>query len=149
VSNTDYRTRALSEYGEECHVCGVSECIEVHHLDGDRSNNDIENLVPLCETHHQAVHNGESEVSELAEQLPDETREVKTKVSVSLDGETYQYLDQWAKQHNTSFSGAVREHVDRAREDDVERDPSLLEQRVDLLEDEVEFLRTVVRSAVD
>lgn len=149
MSEGGYRARALSEHGEKCQVCGASDEIEVHHVDGDRSNNDLENLVPLCENHHQAVHNGEAEVADLVEQLPEKSRESKTKVSISLDDEMYQYLDRWAEQHNTSFSAAVREHIDRGREDNETRDTSLLEQRLELLEDEVEFLRTVVRSAAE
>lgn len=49
-----YRERALEHYGEECTVCGygVRAVLEVHHRDGDRSHNEIENLDVLCPTHH-------------------------------------------------------------------------------------------------
>lgn len=40
-------------------MCGWSEhleVLEVHHIDGDRSNGDIDNLVVLCPNHHAVVH---------------------------------------------------------------------------------------------
>lgn len=45
----------------ECRRCGYDEfesVVEIHHLDHDRNNNSIENLVPLCCNCHQAYHRG-------------------------------------------------------------------------------------------
>lgn len=55
-----YRTRALEFYGEACTICGYSIVIvlEVHHRDGDRSNNVIENLDVLCPNHHKEFETG-------------------------------------------------------------------------------------------
>lgn len=64
-----YRDRALSHYGEECDVCGETENIVVHHRDGDRSNNDLPNLLPLCESCHGKVHGRSDEVPELVRDL--------------------------------------------------------------------------------
>lgn len=52
-----YREKALSHYGERCVVCGSERRIEVHHMDRDRSNNNLDNLVPLCSEHHHELHN--------------------------------------------------------------------------------------------
>lgn len=30
--------------------------VDVHHLDGNHHNNDVNNLVPLCPNHHMAIH---------------------------------------------------------------------------------------------
>jgi hypothetical protein len=35
---------------------GEDKIVEVHHLDGDRNNNNVLNLVPLCPTHHKYWH---------------------------------------------------------------------------------------------
>jgi hypothetical protein len=53
-----YRIKALAHYGKSCsnHECpfrsfGVTvreELLDVHHIDGDRQNNDIDNLQVLC-----------------------------------------------------------------------------------------------------
>jgi hypothetical protein len=50
-----YRDRALKHYGANCTVCGYSieAVLEVHHRDGNRGHNNIENLDVLCPTHHE------------------------------------------------------------------------------------------------
>jgi hypothetical protein len=50
-------------------VCGAVEDIVVHHRDGDRGNNAIENLIPLCETCHGKVHGRSDDVPELVRDL--------------------------------------------------------------------------------
>src|SRR5262249_48960196 len=51
-----YRRRAFAAYGPICIVpgCGYDNrtILEVHHRDGNRQNNRIENLDVLCPTHH-------------------------------------------------------------------------------------------------
>ena len=41
-----------------CGICGESEVIDIHHIDEDRDNNDISNLVALCPNHHAYIHRG-------------------------------------------------------------------------------------------
>lgn len=53
---SSYREKALNAHGEECVNCGAEDGIEVHHLNGDREDNDIENLVPLCRHCHRRLH---------------------------------------------------------------------------------------------
>lgn len=53
---SSYRRKAIEEHGEECANCGAEEGIEVHHLNGDRADNDIENLLPLCRHCHTQLH---------------------------------------------------------------------------------------------
>jgi 5-methylcytosine-specific restriction endonuclease McrA len=50
-----YRKRALEYYGCKCSICGydIEDVLEVHHKDGNRSNNELENLDVLCPTHHK------------------------------------------------------------------------------------------------
>ena len=57
--NYSYRKRALREYNSSCSRCGYNEYIkvlQVHHVDHDRRNNDIENLEVLCPTCHTVEH---------------------------------------------------------------------------------------------
>jgi hypothetical protein len=51
-----YRTTCFEYHKYKCVCCDESLIVEVHHLDGDKQNNDPRNLVPLCPTHHQYVH---------------------------------------------------------------------------------------------
>lgn len=55
-----YRRIAREVYGNACTVCGYAiDCVlEVHHRDGDRTNNSIENLDVLCPTHHDEFEHG-------------------------------------------------------------------------------------------
>jgi len=59
-------TRVLKEEvrerdDNECQKCGSDESqsqLCVHHIDMDKHNNDIENLVTLCFSCHSKIHNG-------------------------------------------------------------------------------------------
>jgi hypothetical protein len=54
TGKSSYRRKAMTHYGPACTVCGYSvECVlQVHHRDGNRLNNAIDNLDVLCPTHH-------------------------------------------------------------------------------------------------
>lgn len=41
---------------KKCVCCDESNVVEVHHYDGNKTNNSPENLIPLCPTHHQYWH---------------------------------------------------------------------------------------------
>jgi len=53
---TDYRKLALKYHEPKCVICGFSELIEIHHIDRNRQNNEITNLIPLCCNHHRLLH---------------------------------------------------------------------------------------------
>lgn len=56
-----YRSRALDKYENKCAVCGYDEDIdvlEVHHIDSNRSNNKLDNLIVLCPTCHKKLTTG-------------------------------------------------------------------------------------------
>lgn len=48
-----YRRMLLASGAEQkCKICGQTENLHVHHLDGNRKNNKIDNLVWLCSSCH-------------------------------------------------------------------------------------------------
>jgi hypothetical protein len=51
-----YRSTCFAEHARKCVVCNESRVVEVHHMDENRENNQIDNLVPLCPTHHRYWH---------------------------------------------------------------------------------------------
>lgn len=68
-----YRRIAFKNYDWKCHICGFEEDLEytkgtkdlkfpvildVHHLDEDRTNNDVNNLIIICPTCHAKIHRG-------------------------------------------------------------------------------------------
>ncbi len=55
-SDANYRSTCFYYHDKKCVVCGELNIIDVHHLDSDRTNNNPDNLIPLCPTHHQYWH---------------------------------------------------------------------------------------------
>ena len=55
-SGKRYTTICFAHHKKECIVCGEDKIVAVHHNDHNHYNNDPENLIPLCPTHHQYVH---------------------------------------------------------------------------------------------
>jgi hypothetical protein len=53
-----YRLAAFRCYTQQCAICeyDVVEALQVHHIDGNRKNNDFNNLIVLCPTHHVEAH---------------------------------------------------------------------------------------------
>ena len=54
-----YSKVAFDYYDAECMECRYSKIksvLEIHHIDGDRSNNEPENLMILCPTCHKELH---------------------------------------------------------------------------------------------
>lgn len=54
--DNSYRTTCFYYHKKECIICGENKIVTVHHFDENHKNNDPENLIPLCPTHHQYVH---------------------------------------------------------------------------------------------
>lgn len=57
---SSYRERAFRKYEHKCSVCGWDEdenILEVHHIDENRKNGDIDNLIILCPTCHRKLTN--------------------------------------------------------------------------------------------
>lgn len=65
--SSEYRKKCLEAKGHECDACGSVENIQVHHIDENRENNDLDNLVPLCASCHKILHNCNLGLEELAE----------------------------------------------------------------------------------
>lgn len=55
-----YRKMALEHHGAMCCVCGYNteSCLQVHHIDGNRKNNELNNLLVVCPTHHVEIERG-------------------------------------------------------------------------------------------
>jgi hypothetical protein len=51
-----YRDPCFTRYEEKCVICDWDISVDVHHIDGNHDNNDIDNLIPLCANHHRMAH---------------------------------------------------------------------------------------------
>lgn len=71
---SSYRNVCLETKGETCIICGSTESVVAHHIDGDRSNNTIDNLEPVCRPCHGKIHTGAEGYEEWYEQLQESAR---------------------------------------------------------------------------
>lgn len=46
------RRQLIAKYGERCAICGVTERLEVHHLDGNAMHNTLANVELRCLPHN-------------------------------------------------------------------------------------------------
>jgi len=95
---SSYRRKALEEYGERCMYCGSGEKIEVHHKNGDRNDNRLRNLIPLCKKCHRKLHR------EGLDGLEDQLLPVSERSQLDTDTTTYQFDvggDTWARWKDT------------------------------------------------
>ena len=51
-----HRAIAKLHHDMKCVVCGEDKIVAIHHYDENHLNNEPNNLIPLCPTHHQYVH---------------------------------------------------------------------------------------------
>ena len=58
--STQYRALAFRSYPHQCAICGYHDdddisLLDVHHIDSDRENNDLDNLIILCPNCHRKL----------------------------------------------------------------------------------------------
>ena len=67
-TGTPHYRELFSEEELICARCGYDEfksCVDIHHIDGNRKNNDESNLIPLCSNCHCAYHRNCIDIEEI------------------------------------------------------------------------------------
>lgn len=101
MSELGYRAKCLQQKINACAVCGDSDELVVHHINGDRDNNALENLVPMCKPCHQTIHVGTDDARKY-EQYRDQLPESAVRERERVEGEitTIQVTDEiWRELH--------------------------------------------------
>jgi len=52
------KDKIKKKFRGKCVICGKETNIDIHHIDGDPTNNKEENLVPVCKIHHKEIGRG-------------------------------------------------------------------------------------------
>lgn len=112
-----YRERCLREKGEQCIACGVEEEIVVHHVDGDRNNNDMDNLIPVCGDCHAAIHAGRVRVAKWVRKLGKYPRSGEM-TNIPVSDEVWEHLDA-QKGRNVSFDDILRDELGIGGDDEA------------------------------
>jgi len=100
-----YRDVCIATSGDECVVCGDADEIVAHHVDGDRSNNDADNLVPMCPSCHRSVHQNSDGFEEWHAKLNEEAqREYSGNVKKDRDGRMFYLQDEVITELDDEFS---------------------------------------------
>lgn len=69
---TRYQSVCFTQHKKECIICGENKIVAVHHFNENHDDDRIENLVPLCPTHHQYMHSRfKSEILQHVEEYVD------------------------------------------------------------------------------
>jgi len=158
---SDYRQKCLREKGKACRGCGDTRHIEVHHIDGDRSNNDIQNLIPLCTACHRAIHDADVDLDRvLSEQWPEESFEDDTvRMTVAIPQKVKHVVEEIAEQRGVSQTKVGRDLVERGLSFEGHEESlntsvvgtdgeKASDEYIEHLQEEIQFLRSLVEDAV-
>lgn len=119
-----YREKCLAAKGKTCIECGTDRQIVVHHVDGDRSNNDLDNLIPVCDSCHKKIHWGNGDYEEWHERLHPFSQfgdvDPERKTTITLNQVIADRLRDMKNHAESWDSFVIRMIEETARADDIE-----------------------------
>ena len=108
-----YRERCFNEKEERCVICSSEDEVQVHHVDGDRSNDNIENLVPVCSGCHSKIHSATDELSEWGEKLISESEKGVREIRIIVSPEQHERMSKVKDSRGYTWKGLLLEGTDR------------------------------------
>lgn len=70
VPGREYYIKCIREKGRACTICDSEVNVVVHHVNGEREDCCLDNLVPVCSKCHMRIHRGYEGYEQWTEQLP-------------------------------------------------------------------------------
>ena len=57
--------KVLSSLGDKCEICGYKHCLEMHHINKNRKDNSLSNLMMLCPNCHVLIHRKRKTIAQI------------------------------------------------------------------------------------
>lgn len=90
-----------------CEICNCTEDIEVHHIDQDRGNNSPSNLISVCSSCHQRIHNRSLTIAH-ADEIVSITDAGETEVyDIEMNSEYHNFVANGVIVHNCNYKGDI------------------------------------------
>jgi len=87
-----------------CLICNSEKNLQVHHLDEDRNNNELENLFTICKTCHMQVHNKNLKFLYFDEIVSITPCEIIDVYDLSVDSKYKNYIANGVVVHNCDYN---------------------------------------------
>jgi thymidylate synthase ThyX len=100
VSKSTYQHLVKSN----CEICGTTESLLVHHIDENRENNSLDNLITLCTKCHQQVHSKNLQVTHLDPIISITDAGDQDVYDISMNSEDKNFIGNGIVLHNCNYS---------------------------------------------
>lgn len=100
VSKSTYQHLVKSN----CEICGTTESLVVHHIDENRGNNSLDNLITLCNKCHQQVHAKNLQVTHLDPIISITDAGDQEVYDISMNSEDKNFIGNGIVLHNCNYS---------------------------------------------
>lgn len=89
---------------DSCEICGAVHDLEVHHKDKNRDNNEQDNLLTVCESCHQRIHNMSLECIYEDKIVSIECKGFEEVYDIEMDSEYHNFVASGIVVHNCNYS---------------------------------------------
>ena len=89
---------------QQCEICNKKRSLNVHHIDEDRMNNAVGNLITVCTSCHAGIHNRSNMVAFYDDVISVEHSGVSEVYDIEMDSENHNLIANGVCVHNCNYS---------------------------------------------